>query len=112
MGHLLAEFGKKHRPSFLEGGELRPQLFQLAVDPCQFGSRLLFPQVPLTVQSLGEIFDFAAEQPQPRVPVHRGGPVLLLARVDRRDDLVVRRPYSGRAVLSLNVAPLRAHSLS
>jgi len=46
---------------------------------------------PLTVQGLGEIFDFAAEQPQPRVPVHRGGPIFELARVDRREDLILRQ---------------------
>jgi hypothetical protein len=50
--------------------------------------------VPLTVQGLGEIFDLAAEQSQPRVAVHRGGPVLELARVDRREDLIL-----GQAVL-------------
>ncbi len=94
LGRLLAEFGKEHGPPFLEGGELSPELFQLAVDPCQFGPRLLFPHVPFTVQGLGEIFDLAAEQPQPWVPVHRGGPVLELARVDRREDLIL-----GQAVL-------------
>jgi hypothetical protein len=36
-----------------------------------------------------ERLDLAAEQPQPRVPVHRGLPVLELARPDRRDDLVL-----------------------
>jgi hypothetical protein len=91
---LPAEFGQEHGAPFLEGGELSPELLQLAVNPCQFGPCLLFPQVPLTVQGLGEIFDLAAEQPQPRVPVHRGGPVLKLARVDRREDLIL-----GQAVL-------------
>jgi hypothetical protein len=66
-------------------------LFQLAVDPCQFGPRLLFSQVTLTVQGPGEIFDLAAEQPQPRVPMHCGGPALQLARVDRREDLILRQ---------------------
>jgi hypothetical protein len=37
-----------------------------------------------------QIIDLAAEQPQPRVPVHRGGPILELACVDRREDLVLR----------------------
>lgn len=88
---LPAEFGKEHGPPFLEGGELSPELFQLAVNPCQFGPRPLFPQVPLTVQGLREIFDDAAEQPQPRVPVHCGGLILELARVDRREDLILRQ---------------------
>src|SRR5262249_47476765 len=66
------------------------KLFQLAVDPCQFGPRLLFSQVPLAVQGPGELFDLAAEQPQPRVPMHCGGPVLQFARVDRPEDLILR----------------------
>jgi hypothetical protein len=36
-GALLAEFGKEHGAPFLKGGELSPELFQLAVDPGQFG---------------------------------------------------------------------------
>jgi hypothetical protein len=73
----LARRARKERgPPFPEGGELSTQLFQLAVDPRQLGSRLLFPQVALAMQGPGEILDLAAEQPQPRVPVHRGGPVL------------------------------------
>jgi hypothetical protein len=50
--------------------------------------------VALAMQGPGEILDLAAEQPQPWVPVHRGGPVLQLARVDRRVDLIL-----GQAVL-------------
>src|SRR6266699_62007 len=121
-GSLLAEFGKKHGPPFLEVGELRPELFQLAVDPCQLGARLLFPQVPLTVQGLGEILDLAAKQPQPRVPVHRGGPVLQLARVDRGEDLILRQavllasrlvaqrraPASPFSIVEVHVRPLSA----
>ena len=88
---LLAELGKERGPPFPKGGELSTQLFQLAVDPRQLGPRLLFPQVALAMQGPGEILDLAAEQPQPRVPVHRGGPVLQLARVDRREDLILRQ---------------------
>ena len=73
---LLAELGKDRGPHFLESGDLGMQLFQLAVDPRQLGPRLLFPQVALAMQGPGEILDLAAEQPQPRVPVHRGGLVL------------------------------------
>ena len=91
---MLTEPGQERGPPFLEGGELGPELFQLAVDPCQFSPCPLFPQVGLTMQSLGEIFDLVAEQPQPRVSVHRGGAVLQLARVDRRVDLIL-----GQAVL-------------
>jgi hypothetical protein len=43
--------------------------------------------MPRTDESL----DLAAQQPQPRVSVHRGLPVLELARTDRRDDLVLRQ---------------------
>jgi hypothetical protein len=87
----LTKFREEHGPPFLEGGELSPELFQLAVDPCQFGPYLPFPQVLLTVQGLGEIFDLGAEQPQPRVSVHRGGPILERARIDRREDLILRQ---------------------
>jgi hypothetical protein len=87
---LLGEFGKERCPPFLKGRELGPELFQLAVDPLQLGPRLLFPKVSLTMLGADQILDLTAEQPQPRVPVHRGGPVLKLARADRRDDLVLR----------------------
>jgi hypothetical protein len=87
----LSEFGQERGPPFLERGELGPELFQLAVDPLQLGPRLPFPEVSLTMPGADQILDLAAEQPQPRVPVHRGGPVLELARADRRDDLVLRR---------------------
>jgi hypothetical protein len=82
--------GVERGPPFLECGELSPELFQFAVDACQFGSRLSFSEVPLTMLSPHEFLNLAAKQPQPRVPVHRGGPVLELARVDRRDDLILR----------------------
>jgi hypothetical protein len=91
---LLAEFGKEHGTPFLESGKLSSELLPLAVDLGQFGPRLSFSQVPLTVKGLGEILDLAADQPQPRVPAHRGGPELELARVDRREDLIL-----GQAVL-------------
>ncbi len=76
VASLARRARKGARPAFPEGGELSRQLFQLAVDPRQLGPRLLFPQVALAMQDPGEILDLAAEQPQPRVPVHRGGPVL------------------------------------
>ena len=76
MASLARRAGKERGPPFPEGREPSPELFQLAVDPCQLGPRLLFPQVALAMQGPGEILDLAAEQPQPRVPVHRGGPVL------------------------------------
>jgi hypothetical protein len=88
---LLAEFGKERGPPLLKGGEASPELFPLAVDLCQFGPRLLFAQVPVTVQYLDQVFDLAAEQPQPRVPVHRGGPIVELASVYRREDLILRQ---------------------
>ena len=87
---LLGEFGKERGPPFLKRRELGPELFQLAVDPLQLGPRLLFPEVSLTMPGADQILDLAAEQPQPRVPVHRGAPVLQLARADRRDDLILR----------------------
>jgi hypothetical protein len=81
---MLGEFGKERGPPFLERGELSPELFQLAVDLRQFGPRLPFPQVSLTAPGTDQILDMATEQPQPRVLVHRGTPILELARVDRR----------------------------
>src|SRR5258708_28388284 len=87
---LFAELGKECGPPFPEGGELSTQLLQFAVDPHQLGPRLLFPQVALAMQGPGEIFDLAAEQPQPRVPVHRGWPGLSLAPGARREDLIFR----------------------
>src|SRR6266849_1931489 len=89
---LLGQFGKERGPPFLECRELGPELFQLAVDPLQLGPRLPFPEVSLTMPGADQILDLTAEQPQPRVPVHRGAPVLQLARADRRDDLVLRQP--------------------
>jgi hypothetical protein len=90
MVTLPGESGKERGPPFLEGGELSPELFQLAVDLCQFGPRLPFPQVSIATPGPDQILDLAAEQPQPRVPVHRGGPILELACVDRREDLILR----------------------
>jgi len=87
---LLGEFGKERGPPFLEGGELSPELLQLAVDLCQFGPRLPLLQASITMPGPDEVLDLAAEQSQPRVPVHRGGPVLELACVDRREDLILR----------------------
>ena len=109
-----------HQPcsaSSEEGGqpfldrELDPELFQLAVDPLQLGPRLPFPQITLTMPGADEILDLAAEQPQPGVPVDRGGrywslPVRIAAMIS------LRYP-TRRAVLSLSVAPLaRPSSLS
>ncbi len=68
------------------------------LSPYQLGPRLLFPQVALAMQGPGEILDLAAEQPQPRVLVHRGGPVLSLTRVDRREDLILRQAVHGLGV--------------
>ena len=87
---MLAELGKERGPPFLKRRELGPELFQLAVDPLKLGPCLLFSQVSLTMPGADQILDLAAEQPQPRVPVYRGAPVLELARADRRDDLVLR----------------------
>ena len=58
---LPGEFGKKRRPPSLEGGKLSPELFQLAVDLCQFGPRLPFPQESLTTPCPDQIFDLAPE---------------------------------------------------
>ena len=89
---LLGESGKERGPPFLECGELSPELFQLAVDLWQFGPRLPFLQVSITMTGPDQILDLAAEQPPPWVPVHRGGPILQLACVDRREDLILREP--------------------
>lgn len=83
---MIGEFGKERGPPFLGCRELGSELFQLAVDPLQLGPRLLFPEVSLTMPGADQILDLTAEQPQPRVPVHRAGPVLELARADRLDE--------------------------
>ena len=81
---MLGEFGQERGPPFLECRELGAELFQFAVDPLQLGPRLLFPEVSLTMADADQVLDLTAEQPQSRVPVHRGAPVLELARADRR----------------------------
>jgi hypothetical protein len=87
---LLGEFGKELCPSFLKLLDPGPELSKLALDALELGLRLLFPEVSLTMPGPDQILDLTAEQPWPRVPVRRGGPVLELARVDRRDDLLLR----------------------
>src|SRR6266496_4657102 len=89
---LLAEFCQEHRTPLLERGDLSPELFKLPVDARQFGPRLPLPEVPLTTSGADQFLDLTAEQPQPRVPVHRSRTVLQLARPDRRDDFVLRQP--------------------
>jgi hypothetical protein len=46
---LFTEVGKERNPPVLQRGELGPELFQLPVDARQFGPRLPFPEVPLTL---------------------------------------------------------------
>jgi len=87
---LLGEFGTERGPSFLEFLDPGPELSQLAVDALELGLRLLFPEVSLTMPGSDQLLDLAAEQPRPQGPVRLGGAVLELARVDRRDDLVLR----------------------
>jgi len=82
---LLTEVGQERSPPFLERREPSPELFQLAVDACQFRPCLLFPEVPITMPGPREFLDLAAQQSQPWVSVHRGRPVLEVARVDRLD---------------------------
>jgi hypothetical protein len=65
-------------------------LSQLAVDALQLGLCLLFLQVSLTMPGADQLLDLAAEQPQPRIPLDLGAPVVKFARADRRDDLVLR----------------------
>jgi hypothetical protein len=87
---LPGEFGKERGPSFLEGLDPGPELSHLAVDALELGLRLLFPEVSLALLGSDQLLDLAAEQPRPRVPVRLGVPVLELACVDRRDDLILR----------------------
>jgi len=44
--------GEERCPPFLEGGELSPELLQLAVDQRQLGLRLPLPQVTVTTPAL------------------------------------------------------------
>src|SRR6516165_6898245 len=69
---LPGEFGEERCLPFLEGGELYPELLQLAVGLRQFGPRLPLSQVTVTIPGPDQVLDLAAQQPQPRVAVHRG----------------------------------------
>ena len=109
-GRSGSEVGAELGSPFLELGQFRAQAPDLAVDALQLCPGLLFADVPVAVPGPGECLDFAAEQSQPRVPVHRGLAVLQRARVYRVVDLVLGQPNSWRAVLSLSVAPLRCYS--
>jgi hypothetical protein len=70
---FVGEFGQERGLPFLEGGELGPELLQLAVDLRHFGPRLPLPQVTVTTPGPDRVFDLAAEQPQPRVPCIAAG---------------------------------------
>jgi hypothetical protein len=65
---VLVKLRKECGSPFLECGELRPELFQLAIDARRLGASLLLPEVPFTELCLHEFLDLAAEQSQPRVP--------------------------------------------
>lgn len=69
---MLAEFGQEHRPLLLEGHDLSPELLQLTVDALQFGPRMPFPEVSLTMPGADELLDLPAEQPQPWIPAGVG----------------------------------------
>jgi hypothetical protein len=92
LAFLLTEFGQQHRPPLFERCDLSPELLQFTVDALQFGPCLLFPQVAFTVLGANQILDLTPEQPQPPIAVYLAGPVLELARTNRRDDLVLRQP--------------------
>jgi hypothetical protein len=85
---------------------------QLTVDLCPFGTRLLFWQVRVTVQRHGEIFDLAAEQPEPPFSVHCAGPVLQLARVDRHENLIPRQAVLSEPSCHSASRPWQTHSPS
>ena len=91
-GRLLSEIGAELGSPLLEFGQLGPQAPDLAVDARQLRPGLLFADVTVAVPGPGEGLDLAAEQSQPRVPVHMGLAVLQRARVDRVVDLVPGQP--------------------
>jgi hypothetical protein len=109
-GRLLSQIAAELGSPLLESGQLGPQAPDLAVDARQLRPGLLFADGTVAVPGPGEGLDLAAEQSQPRAPVHIGLAVLQRARIDRAVDLVPVSPNSWRAVLSLSVAPLRCHS--
>src|SRR5260370_37542834 len=85
---LLGEFGKECGAPFLERRELGPELFQLAVDPLQLGSRLLFAEISLAMPDADQILDLTAAQPQTRAPTNLAPPVHTLAPAERTHDLI------------------------
>src|SRR5260370_14557756 len=89
---LLYEIGAELGSPLLEFGQLGPQPPDLAVDARQLGPGLLFADVTVAVPGPGEGLDLAAEQSEPRVPVHVRLAVLQRARVDRVVDLVLGQP--------------------
>jgi hypothetical protein len=101
-GRLLSKIGGELGSSLLEFGQLGPQAPDLAVDARQFRPGLLFADVTVAVPGPGEGLDLAAQQSQPRVPVHMGLTVLQHARVDRVVDLVLGQPelLAGRSCRS------------
>jgi len=81
----------------------------LAVDLRHFGLRLPLSQVTVTTTGSDRVFDLAAQQP-PWVAVHRRGPVLELARVDCRVDLLLRQPVLRASSLVAQRRALAPHS--
>lgn len=88
----LSEIGAELGSPLLEFGQLGSQAPNLAVDARQFRPGLLVADVTVAVPGPGKGLDHAAEQSQPRVPVHIGLAVLQRARVDRVVDLVLGQP--------------------
>jgi len=91
-GRSGSEVGAELGSPLFEFGQFCPQAPDLAVDVLQLCPGLLLADVPVAVAGPGECLDFAAEQSQPRVPVHRGLAVLQRARVYRVMDLVLGQP--------------------
>jgi hypothetical protein len=107
---LLGEFGKEHGPPFLQGSELSPELLQVAVDLRQFGPRVPFPQVSITMPALTRSSTSRRSSRSHGFPCIAAGrywslPASIAAKISSCVS-----PHSERAVLSLSVAPLRPHS--
>src|ERR1035438_8498891 len=84
--------GDQLRLPFLQLGNLDLQPLQFAIDARQFRFRLPILQMAVPVLLNDQRFHFTPKKPQPRVPVHRGNPVLQRASLRRSVDLFLRQP--------------------
>jgi len=88
----LVGVGEQLSSAVLQRCELSTYLLQLPGDTRQLGFRLPLPVLAVVVRPSDQVFNLPAQESQPGAPVDRADPVLELAGVDRREDLVLREP--------------------